>query len=110
MPYSTGQQGLPGTYRPVKSEYVKQEQRADTEMKMITTARQSFDEIENNSRIKNEQHHVSGGDVLRKRLHSQYKNNRSSSSDEVIKVKREHQDNDEIFEQSRKSDDEGCKE
>jgi hypothetical protein len=43
-------------------------------------------------------------------LHSQYKVQRTSSSDEVIKVKRELHDQEEIFEQSKKSDDEGGKE
>jgi hypothetical protein len=47
MPYSTGQQGLPGNYKPIKSELMKMEQRADTEMKMGATARQSFEATEN---------------------------------------------------------------
>lgn len=79
MPYSTGQQGLPGNYKLIKSEYVKQEQRAEVEMKMGNTARQSFDAPENNlQREKSQFGRMSGSDVndhhlLRKRLHGQYK-------------------------------------
>ena len=96
MPYSTGQQGLPGNYKPMKSEYIKQEQRADIEMKMNVTARQSLETHENIGRVKNEANRVSVNDlnshhILRKRLHGQVTAvNRTSSSDEVIKVKREN--------------------
>ena len=83
-------------------------------MKMLTTARHSFEANENDKRIKNELNQANRSELnsnlfLKKRLHTQLNSKRLSSSDEVIKVKREHQDQEEIFEQSHKSDEEGGK-